>query len=77
MAGGLSFFLLALGMALLVLIIADVATACGCCGTDCKVGHKFYIPTILVYILAGICFLLGGIVIGIGVSLHSPLLIIS
>eukprot|EP00012_Vannella_robusta_P001576 CAMPEP_0206182428 /NCGR_PEP_ID=MMETSP0166-20121206/55_1 /ASSEMBLY_ACC=CAM_ASM_000260 /TAXON_ID=95228 /ORGANISM="Vannella robusta, Strain DIVA3 518/3/11/1/6" /LENGTH=112 /DNA_ID=CAMNT_0053597127 /DNA_START=416 /DNA_END=754 /DNA_ORIENTATION=+ len=65
MAGAASYFLLMLGMALIIIIIADVATACGCCGTDCEVGHQFYIPTIAVYIIAGFCFLLGGIVLGI------------
>merc|ERR1719359_2057754 len=57
MAGGAGYFLLMLGMAIIIIIIADVATACGCCGSDCDVGHKFYIPTIVVYILAAFCFL--------------------
>merc|ERR1712137_1516623 len=65
MAGAASYFLLMLGMAIIVIIIADIATACGCCGTDCHVGHQFYIPTIAVYILFGICFVCGGIVLGI------------
>merc|ERR1712063_110205 len=63
--GVVSYFLLMLGMAIIVIIIADIATACGCCGTDCHVGHQFYIPTIAVYILFGICFVCGGIVLGI------------
>lgn len=66
-AGSLGFFLLMLGMAILVIIIADVATACGI-DNDCEVGHKFFIPTVMVYIIAAICFILGGIVLGIGVS---------
>lgn len=71
MAGGAGYFLLMLGMALIIIIIADVASACGCCGTDCDVGHQFYIPTIVVYILAGFCFLLGAIVLGIVVSFET------
>ena len=59
-------FLLMLGMAILVLIVADVATACGV--DPCEIGRKFLIPTVLVYIIAGASFLLGGIVLGIGVS---------
>lgn len=70
MAGGAGYFLLMLGMAIIIIIIADVATACGCCGSDCDVGHKFYIPTIVVYILAAFCFLLGAIVLGIVVSFY-------
>merc|ERR1719359_1568776 len=65
MAGGAGYFLLMLGMAIIIIIIADVATACGCCGSDCEVGHKFFIPTIAVYIIAAFCFLLGAIVLGI------------
>ena len=65
MAGAAGYFLLMLGMALLVIIIADIATACGCCGTDCEVGHQFYIPTIVAYIIAGLCILLGAVVLGI------------
>eukprot|EP01115_Flamella_aegyptia_P004972 TRINITY_DN21135_c0_g3_i1.p1 TRINITY_DN21135_c0_g3~~TRINITY_DN21135_c0_g3_i1.p1 ORF type:complete len:194 (+),score=41.01 TRINITY_DN21135_c0_g3_i1:103-684(+) len=64
-SGALAMFLLMLGMAILVLIIADVATACGL--DSCKIGQKFLIPTILVYIMAGSSFLLGGIVLGIGI----------
>merc|ERR1711982_48866 len=65
MAGAAGYFLLMLGMALLVIIIADIATACGCCGTDCDVGRQFYIPTIVAYIIAGLCILLGAVVLGI------------
>merc|ERR1712100_525192 len=65
MAGAAGYFLLMLGMALLVIIIADISTACGCCGTDCEVGHQFYIPTIVAYIIAGLCILLGAVVLGI------------
>merc|ERR1711907_105762 len=54
-----------MGMALIIIIIADVATVCGCCGSDCNVGHQFYIPTIAVYIIAAFCFLLGAVVLGI------------
>ena len=69
MAGAAGYFLLMLGMALLVIIIADIATACGCCGTDCDVGHQFYIPTIVAYIIAGLCILLGAVVLGIVVCI--------
>mmetsp|Transcript_22059 Transcript_22059/g.86749 ORF Transcript_22059/g.86749 Transcript_22059/m.86749 type:complete len:193 (+) Transcript_22059:274-852(+) len=65
-AGGLAMFLLMLGMAILVLLVADVATACGV-DNDCDVGHQFIIPTVLVYVIVAICFLLGGIVLGIGI----------
>eukprot|EP01096_Ripella_sp_DP13-Kostka_P010713 TRINITY_DN4270_c0_g1_i1.p1 TRINITY_DN4270_c0_g1~~TRINITY_DN4270_c0_g1_i1.p1 ORF type:complete len:159 (+),score=60.86 TRINITY_DN4270_c0_g1_i1:3-479(+) len=64
-AGALALFMLMLGMAFLILIIADVATACGL--SECNYGQQFVIPTWLVYVFASVCFILGGIVLALGV----------
>ena len=68
-AGSLALFLLMLGMAYLILIVTDVATACGI--DDCNYGMEFIIPTPVVYVFAGICFVLGGIVLALGVRSFS------
>lgn len=68
LTGGVALFLLMLAQALLLMIMADVAAACGA-DNDCNFNNvEWKIPTLVFYALCGISYLLAGITVAVGIK---------